>query len=329
MDQAEPELPGRRSGATGAASPDPLVRPLGSFGRADVALAGGKGANLGELVRAGLPVPDGFVVTTAAYTDHVERNGLSEAIVRAASAAAGRPDGDDEAAATIRSLLLAAPVEQSLQDELVAAYHALGAGAVAVRSSATAEDLSGASFAGQQDTYLNVQGPAELLAAVTRCWSSLWTARALAYRRRQGLDPASVSIAVVVQRLVDADCSGVMFTANPGNGRRDELVIAAAWGLGESVVAGIVDTDTLVLRHGDHAVLSRMTADKAVETVRVPAASRSARCHPTGGPLRCSTTPRPASCAPSARRSSASSAARRTSSGRGPVRPSRCCRPAR
>ena len=273
MDQAESGLPARGSAASPTTLPGGAVRSLASFGRSDLASAGGKGANRGELVRAGLPVPDGFVVTTAAYLNHVQRNGLSEAIVRAASAAAGRPDGDDEAAATIRSLLLAAPVERSLSDGLTAAYDALGGGAVAVRSSATAEDLPGASFAGQQDTYLNVQGPAALLAAVTRCWSSLWTARALAYRRRQGLDPASVSIAVVVQRLVDADRSGVMFTANPGNGRRDETVIAAAWGLGESVVGGTVDTDTLVLRHGDHAVLSRTTADKAVQTVRVSPAS--------------------------------------------------------
>jgi pyruvate,water dikinase len=156
-----------------------------------------------------------------------------------------------------------------MAEEIVGAYLALGAGApaVAVRSSATAEDLPGASFAGQQETYLNVRGPEALLDAVRRCWASLWTARAMTYRARRGIAPKAVSLAVVVQEMVEAEASGVMFTANPANGRRSEVAIGAAWGLGESVVGGTVDTDDLVVDKVQRRLLSRRVADKAVSTV--------------------------------------------------------------
>ena len=151
--------------------------------------------------------------------------------------------------------------------EITGAWVALGEVPVAVRSSATAEDLEEASFAGQQDTYLNVRGAEALLEAVRECWASLWTERAVAYRARQGIDPAELALAVVVQRMVEADAAGVMFTANPTNGRRDELVLSAAWGLGESVVGGSVTTDDLVVEKAGLRVASRTTADKAVMTV--------------------------------------------------------------
>ena len=127
---------------------------------------------------------------------------------------------------------------------------ATGIPAVAVRSSATAEDLASASFAGQQETYLNVRGTEALAAAVIDCWASLWTARAMAYRAREGIDPDEVRLAVVVQQMVEAEAAGVMFTANPANGRRDQIVISAAWGLGESVVSGTVTTDDVVVEAG-------------------------------------------------------------------------------
>ena len=139
---------------------------------------------------------------------------------------------------------------------------------MAVRSSATAEDLEGASFAGQQDTYLNIRGVDAVLDAVRRCWASLWTARAMAYRARQGIDPAEVSLAVVVQELVDAAAAGVMFTADPSTGSRDTVLISAAWGLGEAVVGGLVNTDQLTLVGDRLTVTDRQIADKAVQTVR-------------------------------------------------------------
>ncbi|AQZ65642.1 phosphoenolpyruvate synthase [[Actinomadura] parvosata subsp. kistnae] len=198
-----------------------LVAPLSAFGRADLAVAGGKGANLGELVRSGFPVPDGFVVTTHAYELGAQGRG-----VRAE---------------------LPADLRQAITD----AYAGLGGGPVAVRSSATAEDLPGAAFAGQQDTYLNVTGEPALLDAVRRCWDSLWTERAVAYRARLGIEDADVRIAVVVQRMVEAEVAGVLFTANPVTGDRTQLVIDASSGLGEAVVSGLVTPDHYVLdAHG-------------------------------------------------------------------------------
>jgi rifampicin phosphotransferase len=243
-----------------------FIKQFDEIGRDDIDEAGGKGANLGELTRAGLPVPSGFVVVTEAYRAYVTEHQLAERIATLA-VPTDDPAGYDDASAQIRALFTN-KVSDSLRAEIAEAYTALGEDApVAVRSSATAEDLPEASFAGQQDTYLNVRGLEDLLVAVGDCWASLWTARAMAYRARQGIDPASVSLAVVVQQMVDAEAAGVMFTANPSNGRRNETVISAAWGLGESVVSGSVNTDNIVVRTPDGAVLSNETADKAVMTI--------------------------------------------------------------
>ncbi|MGI5128671.1 PEP/pyruvate-binding domain-containing protein [Pseudonocardia sp. CA-107938] len=237
------------------------VRGFSDLGRGDVDVAGGKGANLGELVRGGFPVPPGVVVTTAAYRAFVAETGIGDRLLELAAGS------DPEAAsAQIRELMETAPVPDALAKEITAAVAELGDGPFAVRSSATAEDLEGASFAGQQDTYLNITTDG-LLDAVRRCWASLWTARALAYRARLGIPPADVALAVVVQQLVAADAAGVMFTANPTNGRRGETVVSAAWGLGESVVSGAVTTDDVVVDPAAGRVLSRSNADKAVITV--------------------------------------------------------------
>jgi phosphohistidine swiveling domain-containing protein len=243
-----------------------FIKQFEELGRDDLDQAGGKGANLGELTRAALPVPPGFVVLTDAYRAYVSEHQLAEKI---AALAAPRDDsaGYDDASAQIRTLF-SNELSGSVRAEIAEAYAALGEGVpVAVRSSATAEDLPEASFAGQQDTYLNVRGLEDLLAAVRDCWASLWTARAMVYRARQGIDPATVSLAVVVQQMVNAEAAGVMFTANPSNGRREETFISAAWGLGESVVSGAVNTDNLTVRTPDGTVLTSEIADKAVMTV--------------------------------------------------------------
>ena len=207
--------------------------PLTDLTSADLAIAGGKGANLGELLRAGFAVPPGFVLTTDAYR---------------------------EAVAGVESVgyeqVLAAGMPTPVRDAALAAYAELGGGVVAVRSSATAEDLPGAAFAGQQDTFLGVEGDEQLLDAVQRCWASLWTERAVSYRSRLEIDPATVAIAVVVQRLVPADQAGVMFTANPVTGARDQVVIDSNPGLGEAVVAGLVTPDHVVL-DPDGAIVER------------------------------------------------------------------------
>ena len=179
-----------------------LVAPLKAFGSTDLAVAGGKGANLGELIQAGLPVPDGFVVTTQAYAEIAADRPIPE-----------RPAPEDGAG--IRASFEAVEVPDHVRRAIAEAYAELGGGPVAVRSSATAEDLPGAAFAGQQDTYLNIIGGADLIDAVRRCWASLWTDRAIAYRRKLGIDSGEVRIAVVVQTMAPAETAGVMFTANP------------------------------------------------------------------------------------------------------------------
>ncbi|MET1064576.1 MAG: PEP/pyruvate-binding domain-containing protein, partial [Arthrobacter sp.] len=239
-------------------------------GPGDVATAGGKGVGLGGLIQAGLPVPPGFVLGTAAYADFVDANRLQGPIRElAALSPHAAPQDYEDASKRIRALFTAGAIPAVVAAELDAAYGRLGNGetAVAVRSSATAEDLASASFAGQQETYLNVTGTEALAAAVRDCWASLWTARAMAYRTREGIGPDAVRLAVVVQRMVDAEAAGVMFTANPANGRRDQTVISAAWGLGESVVSGMVTPDDIVVEAGTGRVLSRRTADKEVMTV--------------------------------------------------------------
>src|SRR5262249_47791138 len=145
---------------------------------------------------------------------------------------------------------------------------------VAVRSSATAEDLPGLSFAGQQETYLNVRGGDHVLEAVKRCWASLWTARALGYRARQGIRPDEVALAGVVQRLVPADVAGILFRANPITGAREEVMINAAWGLGKAIVGGHVTPDTIVINKHSGALTSQEIAEKTVMTVRLPECTR-------------------------------------------------------
>ncbi|HSU45791.1 MAG TPA: PEP/pyruvate-binding domain-containing protein [Arthrobacter sp.] len=254
-----------------------FIADLGTVGRADVALAGGKAVGLGGLIQAGLPVPPGFVLTTAAYWEFVTHNQLQAAIQDLASLEAGAgPQDYEEASGRIASLFKGGTMPAPIAAELSAAYTDLGGddAAVSVRSSATAEDLESASFAGQQETYLNVHGTQALTEAVINCWASLWTARALAYRAREGVRPDQVRLAVVIQLMVEAQAAGVMFTANPANGRRDQMVISAAWGLGESVVSGTVTTDDLVVEAATGRVLSRQTADKAVMTVPVENGTR-------------------------------------------------------
>lgn len=217
----------------------PTVGDLEDFGAADAALAGGKGANLGELLRAGFPVPPGFVITTAAYRRLLAETGLGALIADLPPAAA---EGE-----AVRGAFAAAGVPDALRSAILAAYHRFGAGPVAVRSSATAEDLPGAAFAGQQDTFLDVDGDAALLDAVSRCWASLFTDRAMSYRRRQGIHPDEVAIAVVVQHMVRAEAAGVMFSADPVSGLRGRVVIDAAAGTGEAVVSGSVTPEHFVL----------------------------------------------------------------------------------
>lgn len=245
----------------------PLYAP-----QADLATVGGKGASLAQLSASGLPVPDGFHVTTAAYRKFIEANDLQYEVQSALEMAdPAKPSTLETTSKSIRELFAPATIPVEVASEIVEAYTALPGKdpAVAVRSSATAEDLPAASFAGQQETYLNVSGASAVLEATKKCWSSLWTARAIAYRMRRDIDQHVVSLAVIVQLLVPAEASGILFTANPLNGKRSELMISAAWGLGEAVVGGNVTPDSLIIDKDTHRILAHQIAYKDVMTVRL------------------------------------------------------------
>jgi len=244
--------------------------------RATLEAVGGKGASLAKLACAGLPVPGGFHVTTAAYRRFVAENNLEPHILTALEGVSvAEPATLEAASGAIRRMFLQAGIPGEIASAIVSAYAALPGSdpAVAVRSSATAEDLPEASFAGQQETYLNISGADAVLEAARECWASLWTGRAIGYRLKQGVRAEGVALAVVVQLLAPAEAAGILFTANPLNGRRDQVVINAAWGLGEAVVGGAVTPDTLTVDKASRQVLERQTASKQVMTVRVDGAT--------------------------------------------------------
>lgn len=223
--------------------------------------AGGKGANLVRLTRAGFPVPPGFILPTGAYRAYVSANHLPK-IIEAATLDLAPHDAArlEQASTQIRAAFAAGEIPAEIESTLRAAYTAFEAGPVAVRSSATTEDLPDLSFAGQQDTFLNVSGTDALLQAVVNCWSSLWTARAIGYRLRNGINHGEAALAVVVQQMVPSEVSGVLFTANPLTGLRTETVIDAALGLGESLVSGQVQPDHFVVDTQTGSVKSRALA---------------------------------------------------------------------
>lgn len=238
----------------------------------DVELVGGKGANLGELRAADLPVPPGFCLSAHAYRDFIQAARL-DADIQDVLADIDREDPTQVGSASehIRDLIKSEPMPEIMSEELLAGYQKLGEQLggqgdprVAVRSSATAEDLPDASFAGQQDTYLNVVGGENLLEKVKDCWASLWTARAITYREKQSYGHQKVYLAVVVQAMVPAEVSGVLFTANPINRDHSETVLNASWGLGEAIVSGKVTPDTYVVRKGDGEILSREIGEKEI-----------------------------------------------------------------
>lgn len=264
------------------------VRHINTLRKTDTLLVGGKGANLGELTHAGFQVPAAFVITAPAYLESMEAGGVRQQLTTIGDAV----DLDDPASLTsgsdtLRAMVRKAGVLDAVRDDILKAYRELGDNCrVAVRSSATAEDTEAASFAGMNETYTNVQGETDLIEAVLNCWMSLWGRRVISYRASRGLtgEPA---IAVVVQRMVDADRAGVMFTVDPSTQDSDRIVVEGAFGLGESVVSGAVEPDTHVIRKSDLALLETRVGDKRQRierradgtqvTVDVPAEQRRAR----------------------------------------------------
>lgn len=256
-----------------------LVLWFDALRNTDVNLVGGKNASLGEMIHAGLPVPFGFAVTAHSYERYIVERKLSEQIYKIIEETVTNPNDPkqyDTASKRIRELMEKTPMPEDIEAAIKLAYadlnkrFALKDTFVAVRSSATAEDLPDASFAGQQETYLNVKGPDELIQKVIKCWSSLFTPRAIFYRNEKGFPHEKVFISVGVQKMVNSRCAGVMFTINPVTGNRDEIVIEGNFGLGETVVSGAVNPDDYVLDKATGTIKERRIAKKTIKYVRDP-----------------------------------------------------------
>ncbi|MDD3928102.1 MAG: phosphoenolpyruvate synthase, partial [bacterium] len=260
---------------------------LSDVGRNDVPRAGGKGANLGEMIQSGFPVPPGFVVVSGAYYDFIAQSGLSDKI-RETLQGLNMEDSTRLQAASrrIKQMIISAAMPDDTAGAIRSFYSDLVRDAspyVAVRSSATAEDLPEASFAGQQESFLNINGEDNVVEAVRRCWASLWDARAIYYRDRQGFDQMKVGIAVPVQRMVEAEVSGVSFTVEPVSGARDKIYIEAAFGLGEVVVGGQVDLDSYIVDKERMEILDRHVAGQAWQLMRADGENRRVDLSPEEG----------------------------------------------
>ena len=247
------------------------IRWFGEIGLTDVGLVGGKGANLGELTTAGLPVPPGFVVTAAAYLEAVSESGARARLARLLSELnADDPISLTETQRAAREEIMATPIPAEIADAIENAYRTLGHDvAVAVRSSGTTEDAGDSSFAGMNASFTNVIGLPNVLARVKDCWASLYGERVLAYRAEQHLteEPA---IAVIIQKMIFSEVSGVMFTADPTTGALDRMIIESVFGQGEAIVSGRVEPDTYILDKVGPRLLSVRQGKQKFKIVRGP-----------------------------------------------------------
>ncbi|MDI9399543.1 MAG: phosphoenolpyruvate synthase [Euryarchaeota archaeon] len=245
---------------------------LEEVGKDDVSVVGGKGASLGEMINVGAPVPGGFAVTAQAYRDFINRSGIADSIFEALKVDVNDPAALNGAADRAKMLVLEANVPEDIEKDIRNRYREMCKREgeevlVAVRSSATAEDLPDASFAGQQETFLNMLGEDQVFDAVRKCWASLYGARAIFYRVEQGFEHEKVNISVTVQKMVNSEKSGVMFSSHPSTGE-PEVIIEAAWGLGESVVSGSVSPDNYVVDRKNKKILNKFVASKEIMIVR-------------------------------------------------------------
>jgi len=249
------------------------IRWFAEVDKDDGGLVGGKGANLGEMMSFGIPVPNGFIVTSQAYFDFLEQNRFKNKIRRSLKDLdLTHPQQLNQTAAKIKSLILRGKISDQLVQEIIYNYLKLGGlikqALVAIRSSATAEDLPDASFAGQQVTFLNVKGEANVVEKVRACWASLFEPRAIFYRQEKGFDHLQVGMAVPIQEMVAADISGVMFTIDPVSNQKNRLVIEAVYGLGEYIVQGIVSPDHYLIAKNSLEIIDRRIAKQTVQLVK-------------------------------------------------------------
>lgn len=237
-------------------------------------LVGGKNANLGEMVKAGIRVPPGFAITSKAFQLYMDKRGLWETVMDALSHA---PLDDikavSKAGSLIRRAILSSPIPKEMREEIVTAYQSLCTKCdvmdlpVAVRSSATAEDLEEASFAGQQDSFLWIRGDEEVVKATLDCWASLFTDRAINYRMKVGFPQEDVLISVGIQKMVNSKSAGVMFTIDPVKGDRSKITIDANWGFGESIVQGMVSPDNFIVLKDSLEIKTSIIGEKTQKVV--------------------------------------------------------------
>lgn len=251
----------------------PFVVFFKNIDKEDIPLVGGKGANLGEMAKAGFPVPPGFAVTVPAYELFLEENGFGPQIKNILKVTnAQNPEELTAASQKIQKLIISGKVPPELGREIVKAYQNLSGflktALVAVRSSATAEDLPTASFAGQQATLLNVKGEANLINAVRECWASLFTPRAIFYREENKIHHEKVKISVIIQKMIQSEVSGVMFSLDPVSNEKDKIVIEAVWGLGEMIVQGSALPDKYVVQKETFNILSKEVSDQSVQLIK-------------------------------------------------------------
>lgn len=256
-----------------------LVLWFENLRKTDIPSVGGKNANLGEMTNAGIPVPPGFAITAFSYKKFIEETCIASRIyeiIKETVTNLNDPKQFEIASKKIRELIESTPMPRDVETAIRAAYEELCRRLnlkdvfVAVRSSATAEDLADASFAGQQETYLNIRGVNEVLTATIKCWSSLFTPRAIFYRTEKGFAHEKVFISVGVQKMVNSSAAGVMFTINPVTGDLGQIVIEGNHGLGEAVVSGAVTPDDFVVDKKSGKIVERRLARKTVQYIRDP-----------------------------------------------------------
>lgn len=244
------------------------TKPFNQISKKDVAIAGGKGASLGEMTQAGIPVPPGFVILAPTFDQFIDLTGLKAEIDRAMSKVkAHNTDSVEKTSKIIRGLIKAATFPADVAREVTHEFKKLKSQFVAVRSSATAEDSSSASWAGELETYLNVTKDT-LLDAVKRCWSSLFTPRAIFYRFEKKMDKQKVSVAVVIQKMVQSEISGISFTAHPVTKNRGQMVIEGGYGLGEAIVGGKITPDTYVIDKAKRNILDKYISQQQMMIVK-------------------------------------------------------------
>jgi len=250
-----------------------IIYWFSEIGKEDIALVGGKGANLGEIYNLGIPVPPGFIISSYAYFYFIKENNLKEKIADILREVdKNRPESFTSVSEKIKKLIVSAPIPEEISREVIKAYFKLGGllknPLVAVRSSATAEDLPDASFAGQQRTFLNIAGETNLIEAVRECWASLFEARAIFYRQEKNFDDFKVGLAIPVQKMIQSKASGIVFTCDPVTGEKNKIIVDAVYGLGELIVQGEVIPDHFVVDKENFKIVKKIISDQKIMLIK-------------------------------------------------------------